>query len=296
MSFRKAVRKRSNWYIYLLTFLITFAILSFVVYNIWDFLFPGGSVMTMGTGQGDIRPDASFNSTTLFMLSESRGGIPDYYILLNYRPRDDVIMLVPLKENLLATLGNEKGTLTDIYRQAGSLGVSRAVGNLLEIRVNNYVKFDKDSFTAFLDSVGYTPVNIPFNLYSDGELMFLSGSYEFKGADLYSYITFPDYGQGEDYRYMLHGRTIMDFINQNSRNLSVIQLQSMFNRILHTTDTDLEFADFTRNQVAYLFTTEQSPTPADYYIPSGSTDEYGQFIISETAITTIWNRFGVQRE
>ncbi|MCL2108157.1 MAG: LCP family protein [Oscillospiraceae bacterium] len=295
MSLRKAVRKRSNWYIYMLTFLITFTILSFVVYHIWDLLFPTGGSQAMG-GSRDYRPDASYNSTALFMLSESRGGIPDYYMLINYRPRDEAIVIVPLRESLFVTLASERGTLTDFYRSRGSEGVNRAVTSLLDIDIDFYIKFDKDSFIGFFDLVGFTPVNIPFALYEGEEIKFFPGSYEFRGADLYDYITFPDYDQGEDYRYMLHGLCISNFINRNSRNLSVTQLQGMFNRILNTTDTNLEFADFTRNQVAYLYTTQNSREIADYYIPSGSTDQFGQFIISDTAIETIWSRFAIERE
>ncbi|MCL2694353.1 MAG: LCP family protein [Oscillospiraceae bacterium] len=295
MQMKKAIRMRSNWYIYLLTFLVTFVILSFVVYNIWDFLFPARGSQVMTGSPGDFRPDASFNSTTLLMLSEGKGGIPEYYMLLNYRPRDEAIVLVPLRSNLLAAIGNQRGTLNDFYAADGSDGVMLALRNTLGITLTHYVKFDKESFIGFFDLIGNTPVNIPYDL-TGGEVNFRAGSYEFTGDDLYSYITYPEYNQGEDYRLMLHGLTVSNFLNKNSRNLEVTQLQTFFNRILNTTDTNLDFSDFTKNQQAYLYTTQNSFDIADYYIPHGTTDESGRFTVAETAAATIRNRFGIRSE
>ncbi|MCL2077625.1 MAG: LCP family protein [Oscillospiraceae bacterium] len=297
MSFKKAVRKRSNWYIYLLTFMITFVILSFVIYNIRDYLFPARNFPVTSGSSMDIRPDASFNSTTLLMLSENKGGIPEYYMLLNYRPRDEVILLVPLRTNLYATAGNVSGTLNDVYRSSGSGGVMAALRTAVGVECDHYIKFDKSSFIGFVDSLGTAPVNIPYNLTGEGGMDFYVGPQELSGEALYNYITYPDFNNpGEDYRYTVQGTAISNLINKNSRNLSVIQLQTLFNKILNTTDTSLEFADFTKNQHAYLYTTQNSFNIADYYIPSGTTDEAGYFNLSENAVATIWDRFGMREQ
>jgi anionic cell wall polymer biosynthesis LytR-Cps2A-Psr (LCP) family protein len=241
----------------------------------------------------DFRPDASYNATILFMLSERKGGVPDYYMLLNYRPRDEVIMVVPVRANLYAEVGNGRGTLNAHYISNGAQGVISAIRNSLGVEAQHYVKFDKESFIDFFDALGFTPVIIPQDLISD-EIEFPAGSYEMMGADVYAYITFPDFNQGEDYRSTIHGHVISNFINRNSRHLTVTQLQTLFNRILNTTDTDLLFSDFTSNQQAYLYTTQNSFDMADFYVLSGSSDDNGVFIPSETSLTMLRDRLGMR--
>ncbi|MCL2637258.1 MAG: LCP family protein [Oscillospiraceae bacterium] len=288
MSLKKSIKRRSNWYIYLLTFMIMSLIVSFVIYNIWDFLFPAENLPAMSTS-ADYRPDASFNATFLLMLSENKGAVPDYYMLLNYRPGDEAILVVPVKSNLYAEVGYMRGTLTEHYLDGGAGGVMHAIQNSLGVEADHYIKFDKDSFIGFLDEAGFTPVNVPYDL-NGGAVDFLAGSYEFTGEDLYNYITYPDYEQGEDYRFMVQGVAVANFINKNSRNLSVPQLQSLFYRILNT-DTSLDFNDFVQNQQAYMFTTQNSFNLADYYVPIGTTNSSGHFTVSETAAATIRDRF-----
>jgi anionic cell wall polymer biosynthesis LytR-Cps2A-Psr (LCP) family protein len=266
-------------------------IVSFVVYNIWDFLFPAQNLPAMNTS-ADYRPDASFDATFVLMLSERKGAVPDYYMLLRYLPGNESILLVPLKENLYAAVGNMQGSLTEHYEDGGARGVMFAVQNALGVRPDHYIKFDKDSFIGFLDEAGFTPMNIPYDLIGE-DVQFLAGSYELTGEDLYSYITFSEHEQGEDYSSMVQGMAIANFINRNNRNLTIPQLQSLFTRILNTTDTSLEFTDFVQNQQAYLFTTQNSFNIADYYIPIGITDSSNYFFISHTAAATIRDRFGI---
>lgn len=293
ISNKKTVKRRSNWYIYLLTFIISFAALSFVVWNMRDLIFPVSTVpVVSSSGRIDYRPDASYNTNVLFMLSEIKGGVPDYYMLANYRPRDEVVVLVPVKANLYSVVGNVKGSLSEIYKTGGASGVIYALNNALDIEFNNYIKFDKSSFMDFIDLIGRVPVNIPYTLKHE-ELVFTAGSEDLTGERLYSYLTFPEFNEGEDYRCVVHGSAISNFINNNSRNLTVTQLQSFFNKILNTTDTNFEFADFTKNQQAYLYNTQNSYNMAEYYIPYGETNESGYFIISDSSKAAIKDRFGL---
>lgn len=292
MSVKKAVKRRSNWYIYVLTFIITTVLLSFGVWSLRDMIFPQNTSSSVSSsGKVDYRPDASFNTNVLFMLSEETGGVPEYYMLANYRPRDEIIVLVPIKEQMSSTVGNSHGSLSDIYMEGGAEWVMYALQNTLDITCENYVKFNKGSFMDFIDLVGKTPVNIPYLLKND-KIEFPAGSFELEGEQLYYYLTFPDFDEGDDYRCVVFGSAISSFINNNSRNLTVTQLQSYFNKILNTTDTDLEFSNFTKNQSAYLYNTQNSYNMAEYYIPYGETDENGFFIISENSKTTIKTRFG----
>lgn len=293
MSIKKINRRRSNWYIYLITFVISGALLSFAVWMMWDVLFPTSSQPVMSSsGALDYRPDASYNKTMLLMLSENTGGVPEHYMMMNYRPRDEIIVLVPLNPNILATVANQEKRLSEHYSDSGAEGVIYAVESAFGVLCDYYVKFDEDAFVNFIDLAGIAPVAIPYTL-DDENYFFLAGEHDFDGQTLYDYITYPDFNEGEDYRSVVIGSAISKFINKNSLNLTVTQMQSLFNSIINNTDTNLDFSVFTSNQSAYLYTTQNSPNLAVYYVPYGEHLDNGTFRVSENSILTIRDRFGL---
>ncbi len=292
MAVRKSVKRRSNWYIYLITFLISAALLGVFVWRIWGMLFPIKDMpVVSSSGVAEYKPDESHNMTVLFMLSEDKGQVPDYFMLINYRPRAEKVVIVPIKKNLSSFVGNTKGTLSELYKEGGASSILFAIKNSLGIDIDHYVKFDKSSFVDFFDFVDTTPMNIPENM-NIGDLVLNKGMHYFNGEDLYNYITYDSFLQGEDYTYVLHGSAITNFINSNGRNLSTVHLQNIFNKILNSTDTDLEFTFFTNHQSAFVYSTQNSINIAEYYIPYGDNKDNGTFEISENSIVSIHQRFG----
>lgn len=287
-----SVKKKSNWYIYIITFVITFVLLGLVVKALWSVMFPEKDTSAMG-GTSDFRPDESVQITCLAMLSETKAGVPEYYMALNYRPRDEVIICVPLKGNMIVSSGKYEGSIKEIYNAAGAAEVVKGVNNTLGIECSNYFKFDKNSFTEFVDLTGDVYVNVPNELSFGGTVMFEAGSQYLTGVELYSYMTFADYGKGDDYRSAVHGSLIMNLLNQNFRNLTTTQLQTFATKILNTTETDFIFQDYTDNQSSFIYTTTTSVNPAEYYIPYGDTDDNGYFRISENSAATIRDRFNI---
>ena len=64
-------RRRSNWYIYVITLIVSFIILGFFVSSIWDSLFPASKdVGSYTVGGADYRPSAEVQTTVLLMISE----------------------------------------------------------------------------------------------------------------------------------------------------------------------------------------------------------------------------------
>lgn len=294
-----SVKRKSNWYIYIITFIITAALLSLVVWKIWDYLFPAKeTVTTNASGITDFRPDASNNMTVLLMLSEEKAAIPEYYMLVSYRPKDEVISLVPLRSDIYATEGGVSGNLMQIYQKNGSQGVMYAMENLLDVKCDFYVKFDKYSFIELANFGGTVSVNIPYTLTDPetGDLDFASGTQILDGEQLYKYITYKNFTEGIEYTNVVLGSVISSMINQNFRGLTTTDLQTIANMIINNADTDFKFDDYTARQKAFLYTTENTYNPAEYYIPYGESDEHGSFILSENSVLTIRDRMGIEEQ
>lgn len=292
-QYEERVKRPSNWYIYLITFIIASFIAVMVVNRIWDSLFEETPYTTYTrTGAVDYRPDASHNMTVLVMLAEMKAATPEYYMLINYRPKDEVIMCIPISGNLKATVGNFTGNLNEQYDNSGADGVKLAIENAIGVTCDKYIKFDKMSFTDFVDLTGTVSVNIPYDITEGDETLFTAGTSNFNGEQLYDYMTYQGFAEGEDYQMVVQSSAITSLLNSNMRNLSTTYLQNYANKILNTTDTDFSFVDYTEHQAAFMYTSENSYNPAEYYIPYGEVGGDGYFSIASNSIITIKERIG----
>ena len=55
----------------------------------------------------------------------------------------------------------------------------------------------------------------------------------------------------------------------------------------------MRFEDYTLRQQAFMYTSENSYNPAVYYIPYGTYEEDGSFVIAENSVATIKDRLGI---
>lgn len=315
-----SVKRKSNWYIYVITLIVSFIILGFFVSSIWDSLFPASKDAGSYTvGGADYRPSAEIQTTVLLMLSEMKAGTPKYYMLMHYYPRQDSVVFAALPENMRVEYGGNEGSLYEMYDNFGASAVMGGIKNTLGIECDNYIKFDRLSFIDFVDLTGTVYVNVPSDITEqkvetvlvteiidvDGEeqevtrqkqetvdkVIFPAGTQYFDGETLYSYLVYP-FGKGADYTLAIHGSAAMNMVNRNFRSLSSTELQARAEKLLGSTDTDFTFSDYTDYQSVLLYTSENSINPCEYYIPYGETDG-GYFVIASNSINTIRDRFGM---
>ena len=191
---KKNIKRRSNWYIYLISFAATFVLLGLVILALRDTLFPQnvGGPLTDWRNAGNYIPPADLDTTILFMLSEEQGSTPDLYMLLNYRPRDGVIVAVPLHGDTGLVTGGESWRanpttvrISELYESGGgSLKVMEGIKNTLDVDCDFYVRFDRASFTSLVSALGDVQVNIPF-AFSGGGINLPAGEQKLSGGDLF---------------------------------------------------------------------------------------------------------------
>ena len=318
------VRRKSNWYIYVITLIISFALLGFFVSSIWDSLFPTekDADSAYSVNNADFRPSADIKMNFIVMLAEMKAGVPDYYMLASYTPRSESVVFVPLPENTRVSYKGNVGSLYEMYSNLGAEAVTGAVTETLGFECSDYIKFDRLSFIDFVDLTGEVYVNIPADIKEsrietfleseiievDGEeqevtktvkkkvedIIFPAGAQYFDGETLYSYITY-DFGKGVDYTLAVQGAAAMNMLNRNFRDLSSTELQSYAEKIINSTETGFMFSDYVEYQPVLQYTTENSINPCEYYIPYGET-EGGYFILNPNSVQTIRDRCGIVAE
>ncbi len=318
------MKRKSNWYIYVITLALTFVILGFFVSSIWDSLFPASrdAESAFSVNSADYRPSAEIRPVILLMLSEMKAGTPSYYMLASYQPREEKIVFVPLPENMRVDYGGNTGSLYEMYDNFGAEAVIGGLKSALNIECEHYIKFDRLSLIDFINLTGEVYVNIPSDITEkkmeyvletetvevDGEeqevtrqvrrevdsVIFSAGAQYLDGETMYSYLTYP-FSMGEDYALAVHGSAAMNMLNRNFRDLSSTELQSYAEKIISSTDTDLTFSDYVEYQPVLQYTTENSINPCEYYIPYGEKDG-GYFVVASNSVLTIRDRCGFSEE
>ncbi len=318
-----AVKRKSNWYIYLIALIISFVLLGLFVSSIWDSLFPASEdAASYSVSHSDFRPSPDIKPTYLVMLSDMKAATPVYYMLANYRPREEIIVFVPLQENMKVSYGGNEGSLYEMYDNFGAEAVMGGIKTSLGVECKHYIKFDRLSFIDFIDLTGSVYVNIPADITEtvtktvleketveiDGEekevtrsvkkaveeIVFPAGVSYLDGEKLYDYITY-DFGKGVDYKLAVHGAMAMNMLNRNFRNLSSTEIQKFAEKLIYSTDTDITMSDYTNMQSVLQYTSENTINPCEYYMPYGENDG-GYFIISENSKATILDRLGINPE
>ncbi|GHU59250.1 hypothetical protein FACS1894133_5600 [Clostridia bacterium] len=311
-------RSKGNLGVYLIAFAVTAVALTLVVLLLWNrFMQPSPGQNAVSTG--DDRPDVSLDMNVLFLLSESKGGTPEQFLLMNYRPHDNKMLAVPLRPNTLAKSG---GTLTDLYRSGGAPRLARGVGETLGIECKYYIKFDKSSFVEFISLLGDVPVDVSKDVVAGGDgavtvaggsdgavttagssgdsdgtggvggsggSVFSAGTYSLSADKLYDYLTIR--GDGGDDKYNAQGSAAVSIINNCSRNLTVQTLTNMFTVIRNGADANFTFDDYTNYQKVFLYTTTRIFDSASFYLPYGDTDENGNFVIASQSAAIVQTRF-----
>lgn len=290
-------KRRSNWYIYLITFLIT-GVLLYIVSNAMLSAFneKKQNVTSEEQYSGTVfKPNASHNFTVLAMLSETADDIPDYYMTLTYRGDKNCIIVMPYLSD--TSFGGE--TMKNAYVSGGAESVMKIINDALGTDITKYVKFTGSTVTEFFNMVGNTTLSVPREYkYEDKEdksfSIVYAGTYSFTGNQMYNYLTFPDFGEADKrHPAKVHAVVYSSFINQNFFRVSESAMAGYFEYIAYYTDSNISEEDYESKKEAILYTFNHVNECCDYYIPFGdaSGDSY---LIAEQSIATAKDKlFGV---
>ncbi|MGN1340365.1 MAG: hypothetical protein ACI4WS_08735 [Oscillospiraceae bacterium] len=291
-----AVRRKSNWYIYLIAFGVTLALIIMAIISFQDFLFPKSAetgLTSDGELSGDFVPDAGMNIAVMTMVSDGANDMPELFIVAAYNAVDNRLNFIPVNNGIALTATGR--TLPNIYAAQGGDGVLKAVSDQIGIPIDCYIRFDRSSLISFISTYGNVEYDVAKTLLIDdgGEVEAInSGKQMFTSEMIYRYLMFADFGEGESYRYNMICSLLIELANQNVSYIDSSLLDSYAAEIMNNNETNLTEEMYLSRKAAMLNTVKYGINPAEYYVPYGEYGEDGSFTISENSVTSIRQKYG----
>lgn len=293
-----SVKRKSNWYIYFIAFGITIAFVVVAIFTFRWYLFPDRTESAGITDNGeladDFKPTSAHNFVMLSMLSDAASDNPDLFTIISYNAVENEICLIPLPSGLSVEVTGS--TLSSIYFSEGGEAVVKAVGEVVGVNCESFVKMDREAFVSLATAFGNVEYDVgKTTIINDGNMVetINSGEQLFTAEKLFGYIMKADFGEGELYRLNCVADILSELFNQNFRNLDSSILDVYFNMIIENSDTNITAEMYKSRKPALLNTVEYGNQPAGYYIPYGEYTEDGGFRISENSIISIKQRTGL---
>ena len=277
-------KRRSNWYIYVITFVVTGVLLilvsSILLKSFYDSQGKDATVNVSQNQTAIFTPDSSYNFSVLLTLSADNDTTPEKYMTVTYVATDNTFILMPYLPNAVIDGGN---TIKQICEQSGEAEVAKQLSAKTGLSINKYIRFTKSTLTELFDTVGNTTLTIPSEIKYENKkdntvTIINQGTQIFTAEQMYTYLTLPDYSVKDDlYPCKVSATAISAFIDQNFIGTSQKTLDEYINFIINFTNTNIEQSDYDAKIKAIVYTLSQNKSSiTDYYIAYGdkSGDDY----------------------
>ena len=295
-----SVRRKSNWYIYLIAFGITLAFAFMAIIAFRSYLFPDSSQSEGLDASGELSdsfvPDSSQSFNMIVMISDGEDDMPQLFIMTAYDAVESRLTFIPIPNGISVSLQGR--TLPNVYSAKGGSGVIDALNAVTGVECTSYVVLDRSSFMNLASACGNVQFNVPRTIIIadgvDAETI-NAGSQLFTSEMLYRYIMLAEYEDGESYRFNMVGSILAELINQNYNDIDSSLLDTFASLLMSAPDTDITEEKYNAHKAALLNTIQYGTSPAEYYVPYGTyDDDDGGFVISDNSITTIRQKTGVE--
>lgn len=241
-------------------------------------------------------PTAEDRYTTLY-VQVSEDGTMNNGLLVRVIPDKTMVRIVPVSKGLMAspTEGDVKSTVGEIYSTSGVIAVRNAVENAYQIDIDKYMTVSDSAFDSIVDYIGgvtYTPTEdmFYFNVDTGDELSCRKGEKIALNHHLLRlFINYPSFAEGYSANSKVMADIMEHFINDAFMQFEMLtnNLDTIFNIIYNSSDTDMTRNDFIRykNAITYILDNETSPctslNPAGVW--TNNTFEVGDGFVSELA-------------
>ena len=291
------IKRRSNWYIYAITFIITgvlVVLVSTILLNSFYESQKNDTTVNVSQQQGTaFTPDSSYNFSVLLTLSNT---VPDKYMTVTYRATANTFVLMPY----LPGTELNGGTIKQICEQSGETEVAKQLSEKTGLTINKYIRFTKSTLSELFDMVGNTTLTIPSEIKYENKkdntvTVIKQGTQIFTADQMYTYLTLPDYGvKDELYPCKVSATAISAFIDQNFIGTGEKTLAEYIDFIINFTNTNIEQGDYDAKIKAILYTLAQtSSSITDFYIPYGEKNG-DNYVIADNSWKSVRQSAGIE--
>lgn len=295
-----SVRRKSNWYVYFISFGIAmaFAIAAIIAFR-W-YLFPEDSRptgMTASDIEEKFKPTAEHNFCSVIMIGDKPSANPELFLLIEFSAVENRIAVVTLPNGI--SIPTEGRSLPNICAAQGEGKVVSVLENILDLTCDSYIRVDRRGFISLVSILGNVDYDVfkTMIIYDGTEAETLNvGTHRLAAESIFRLAMLAEYPEGESYRFSSIGQMFADLINQNYRTFDQNFMDSFFNAVVdeaQTTDLTKDKYNKYRPALKYTFNYASS-SPVEYYVPYGEYTADGGFIINDNSKITIRQRAGLE--
>ncbi|MCM1525263.1 MAG: LCP family protein [Ruminococcus sp.] len=241
----------------------------------------------------DYEPSEADGQTLLAVYEPEKRSTAACFVLARFVPTENKVVIVPLQTDICTTLDGKSNTLYEFYRLGGIPDAKRAAEQSTGIKIDKYIKFTESSFVTFSNFMGNVNYDVPYNLIYENEstgesTIIKSGDQTLDSTSLRKILTFPNFKGGEEYRAKVVGALAADLINSGSKGILKDALDTVFTDVINSDiETDITRYDYDEKKAAIQYVLNNSDSPAQLVIPSGTYNENNCYVLDETFIQAL---------
>ena len=245
-------------------------------------------------GEDAFAPSAKDALTVLFMGAENARTPPGSYLLARFDPAQGMVAVSAMPGNMQVYNGSARESLAEVFAFGGVRYTIDLIEKTLGIPIDRYVRLTPESFVAAAGVIGSVMFSLPepLTIEQDGALTELMEGVQLIDGRRAVQLLRHDFPGSTEALDMLES-IAAEIINQRRDVILSTMINSIFERIVNTVDTDISYADYIDRLPAAQYLARLPQDVARVVSFSGIQDTEAGFIVpADTFIAEVRRYFG----
>lgn len=241
-----------------------------------------------------LKIEKDHNLSILLITVKDKTKLPNSFSIINFDAIKNQINIIPIPTETESTVNTKTESISNLYEYGGSNMAVKAIENLIDIKINKYVRVDISNIINVVDILGGMKTNLKNDIsyldpITNKTILFPKGNILLNGTDVVNIIsqhinTIKIYGDKQ--------KAISDFLEKFIiniiRNINISNMDTIYKEIINMIDSNLSFYDYDyRKELIKNMVNTNLPKIEKLYIEGEFKDSI--FYISDTAKLDIKN-------
>ncbi len=184
------------------------------------------------------------SKTMLIMGMDNEGLRSDVMIVAFINGDTGDVNLLSVPRDTRVKIGNRRYKINSAYAVGGQEQTIESVENLLDIKIDNYVKFSFETFRNVIDAIGGVDYDVPQDMkYSDPvqglKINLKAGLQHLDGDKAEQLVRFRHYPMGDEDRIKVQQSFIKELVRQKLNPAFLLKIPALIGTIEKNIETDL---------------------------------------------------------
>ena len=247
-------------------------------------------------------PSILDDKTTLLIFDAEKRQTASCFLIVRFLPSERKAYVMPIQSDAEVDNGGTPSTIYEVFRTSGTSKAVSCIENVTGIKIDRYMKFDKDSFTNAMDVFGGVNYNVPYKLVYENEVAsevtVIDEGTQFLDATLIRRVlTYPLYKSGETYRSKVLAMLVSDLFNQNLNKGMSDRLDSCFSTIINSgAETNITSYDYNERKKALEYVLDSTDDAVLPVIPFGEYNQDNRYVLKADFVKALPEMLSIHTE